>query len=66
MSAAEGCLVGLLRPRCAKHEAIKQRVTFNKSIEVISEVFGHGSVNVTRAYIGILREEVHALYKNEI
>ncbi|MFQ3247714.1 MAG: integrase [Arenicella sp.] len=44
----------------------QQRVTFNKSIEVISEAFGHSSVNVTRAYIGILREEVRALYKNEI
>ena len=59
-------MVGLLRTRCAKHEAIKQRVAFNKSIEVISEAFGQSSVNVTRAYIGILREEVDALYKNEI
>jgi integrase len=44
----------------------QQRVTYGKSIEVISEALGHSSVNVTRAYIGILRDEVDALYQNEI
>jgi len=41
-----------------------QRVKFEEAIEVISEAYGHSSVIVTRAYIGILREEVDALYHN--
>ena len=43
-----------------------QRVTFKKPIEVISEAFGHSSPKVTRAYIGILRDEVNDLYRNEL
>jgi len=65
------CAAAALFERYASHTLRKtwgyhQRVTFEKPIEVISEAFGHSSVIVTRAYIGILRDEVDALYHNEI
>jgi len=65
------CVPAALFGRYASHSLRKtwgyhQRVTFGKPVEVISEAFGHSSVIVTRAYIGILRDEVEELYRNEI
>jgi len=46
--------------------AFSQRVHFKESILLISRALGHSSVQETVAYLGLVPEEVHALYRNVV
>jgi len=46
--------------------AYHQRVTYKEPVILISKALGHSSEAETLAYLGILPEEIGALYKNRI
>lgn len=43
-----------------------QRITYNEPLSLLVEAYGHSSESETLLYLGILPEEVSALYENEI